>query len=89
MFQKGTQKGKSGTDCSFVFPDFNWDSKMAATNVYVIANSRIRVDMLSHESKTTEIQGQYDWRAEKNLDRGGVVLILAFGRPTVKKISSM
>ena len=29
---------------------------------------RIRVDLLSYESKTTDKRGQYDGRAEKNLD---------------------
>ena len=29
-------------------------------------SSRIRVDLLSYDSKPTEIQGQYDWTVEKN-----------------------
>ena len=30
--------------------------------------SRIRVELLSYESKPTDKRGQYDWRDEKNLD---------------------
>ena len=29
-------------------------------------SSRNRVNLLSHENKPTDKQGQYDWRAEKN-----------------------
>ena len=32
-------------------------------------SSRIRVDLLSYESKTTDKRQQNDWRAKKNLDR--------------------
>ena len=31
-------------------------------------SSRIRVDLLSYESKITDKRDQYDWRAETNLD---------------------
>ena len=31
-------------------------------------SSRIRVNLLSYDSKPTEIRGQYDWIAENNLD---------------------
>ena len=31
-------------------------------------SSRIRVDLLSYESKTTDNREQYDWRTEENLD---------------------
>ena len=37
--------------------------------IFFLQFSRIRVDLLSHESKTTDKREQYDWRAEKNLDR--------------------
>ena len=33
-------------------------------------SSRVRVNLLSYESKTTDKREQYDWRAEKNLDVG-------------------
>ena len=35
---------------------------------FFLGSSRIRVDLLWHESKTTDKREQYDWRAEKNLD---------------------
>ena len=35
---------------------------------YFLQSSRIRVDLLSYESKRTDKREQYDWRAEKNLD---------------------
>ena len=35
---------------------------------FFLRSSRIRVDLPSYESKTTDKRGQYDWRAEKNLD---------------------
>ena len=33
-----------------------------------LRSSRIRVDLLSYESKPTDKREQYDWRAEKNFD---------------------
>ena len=35
---------------------------------FFLRSSRIRVGLLSYESKLTDKRGQYDWRAEKNLD---------------------
>ena len=36
--------------------------------IFFRRSSRIRVDLLSYESKTTDKQQQNDWRAKKNLD---------------------
>ena len=38
---------------------------------FFLQYSRVRVNMLSHESKTTAKQGQYNWMAEKKLDGHG------------------
>ena len=38
---------------------------------FFLQSSRIRVDRLSYESKTTDKREQYDWRADKNLDGFG------------------
>ena len=35
---------------------------------FFLRSGRIRVDLLSYESKTTDKREQYDWRTEKNLD---------------------
>ena len=35
---------------------------------FFLRSSHYRVDLLSHVSKTTDKRGQYEWRAEKNLD---------------------
>ena len=35
---------------------------------FFVRSSRIRVDLLSYESKTTDKRQQNDWRAKKNLD---------------------
>ena len=37
-------------------------------SIFFLWSSRIGVDLLSYESKTTDKQGQYDWRAWKNLN---------------------
>ena len=42
--------------------DFPYSTK------FFLRSRRIRVNLLSCESKTTDKRGQYDWRAEKNLD---------------------
>ena len=39
-------------------------------------SGRNRVDLLSYESKTTDKREQYDWKAEKNLDRRLVFQII-------------
>ena len=36
--------------------------------LFFLRSSRIRVDLLSYERKTTDKREQYDWRAEKNSD---------------------
>ena len=36
--------------------------------IFFLRSSRNKVDLLSYESKTTDKRGQYDWKAEKNLD---------------------
>ena len=35
---------------------------------FFLRSSRIRVDLPSYESKATDKLGQYNWRAEKNLN---------------------
>ena len=35
---------------------------------FFLRSSRLRINLLSYESKTTDKRGQYDWRTEKNLD---------------------
>ena len=36
--------------------------------IFFVRSSRIRVDLLSYESKLTDKRQQNDWRAKKNLD---------------------
>ena len=39
----------------------------------ILRSSRNRINLLSYESKLTDKREQYDWRAQKNLDRNGRV----------------
>ena len=41
---------------------------MHVSTNFFLRSSRIGVDLLSYESKTTDKREQYDWMVEKNLD---------------------
>ena len=42
---------------------------------FFVRSRRIRVDLLSYESKTTDERQQNDWRAKKNLDGVGTTIM--------------
>ena len=53
-------------------------SQTRLDKIFFVRSSRISVDLLSYESKTTDKQEQYDWRAEKNLG-GSEYIMPSFG----------
>ena len=52
-------------------------------NHFLLRSNRIRVNLLSHERKSTNKQEQYDWRAEKNLDGIGFIQLQNLARNSV------
>ena len=48
---------------------------------------RIRVDLLSYESKTTDKREQYDWRAANFSQRQGKQINIYYGRVQVHRLT--